>query len=211
MQALARREPESIGPMVLAEIKVLFDAEAGDKLSSEGVCEKLAEMEGRPWADFGKARKPISKNQLARILKDFKIAPDNLRIGDRVVKGYRRHQFEDAWATYLAPIVTRGVHESLHRNIADEMRTYGTVESASADRCVADRKSQKLSSNGHCSGVAVENEGVPDVGSVCAHCGTAGTATAPLVEAYDAGREIRLHRECIRFWNRINGSNSPVR
>jgi hypothetical protein len=51
---------------------------------------------------------------------------------------------------------------------------------------------------------------VPDLGKVCAHCGAAGTPTAPLLQAYDDGQEVRLHRECIRFWNGISGADDPV-
>jgi Protein of unknown function (DUF3631) len=175
-QVLAPREPESIGPMVLADIKVLFDSQgAGDKLSSEGVCEKLAEMEGRPWAEFGKARRPISKNRLARILKDFKIVPDNVRVGDRVVKGYLRHQFEDAWASYLAPVMPRGVNEPLHRYNADEIRTSATFQIATGGSDVAVGKFEKRNNDGHCSGVAVGEGGRPgeeaEEPHICTLCG----------------------------------------
>jgi hypothetical protein len=81
--ALAPRESDSTRTMLLADIKAIW---------SEELAEALAAMEGRPWAEFGKARKPITKNQLAGLLDDFHIKPENVRVGDKVKKGYRKHQ-----------------------------------------------------------------------------------------------------------------------
>ena len=58
--------------MLLFDIKAVFDDKSVDRLSSEELCEALANMEGRPWAEFSKSRKPVSKNQLARLLGDFR-------------------------------------------------------------------------------------------------------------------------------------------
>jgi putative DNA primase/helicase len=109
---LAPRESDSIGTMLLADIQAVFNEKNTDRLPSEELCEALVAIEGRSWAEFGKARKPISKNQLARLLKDFHIKPDNVRIGSRVPKGYHRQQFEEAWQRYLTP---QGVSEPLQR------------------------------------------------------------------------------------------------
>jgi Protein of unknown function (DUF3631) len=192
-EALAPRESESIGPMLLSDVRALFDAKgAGDKIPSAHICEELAAMEGRPWAEW-KGGKPITANQLARLLKPFRIAPENMRMGDHVQKGYQRHQFEEAWATYLAPVSARGENEPLHRYKADETRVSDAFRSATRENLVAAPKSQKPASNGDCSGVAVEMGGGPDDGDACAHCGFPGT----LLEAYDNGHEVRLHRDCI--------------
>jgi uncharacterized protein DUF3631 len=58
---------------------------AGDKMASEDICNELHEMEGHPWGEFGRAKKQITKNQLARLLKDFRITPENLRIGQQLI------------------------------------------------------------------------------------------------------------------------------
>jgi Protein of unknown function (DUF3631) len=47
---LMPKETESIGPMLLEDIKAVFEAKSTDRLSSEDICEALAAMEGRPWA-----------------------------------------------------------------------------------------------------------------------------------------------------------------
>src|SRR5262249_32856570 len=53
--SLMPKEVESIGPMLLEDIKAVFDAKNTDRLSSEDICEALAGMEGRPWAEYGKS------------------------------------------------------------------------------------------------------------------------------------------------------------
>jgi hypothetical protein len=58
-------------------------------------------MEDRPWAEYGRQAKPISKNQIARLLKSFGIRPGTKRDGKETFKGYYRSQFEDAFARYL--------------------------------------------------------------------------------------------------------------
>ena len=43
---------ESTGPMLLADIKAVFDLKAQDRLASSDLCEGLAAMEGRPWPEW---------------------------------------------------------------------------------------------------------------------------------------------------------------
>ena len=71
------------------------------ELFSEDIATALADLEDRPWAEWGRARKPISKVQLARLLAPLGISPATHRRGLQVNKGYVRRQFEKAWNTYL--------------------------------------------------------------------------------------------------------------
>ena len=89
---------DSTDTMLLADIKAIFDDNGADRLSSEQICEALVTMEGHPWAEFGKAGKPITKNKLAYRLNRFGIRSATKRIGDQTAKGYYRHQFEEAWS-----------------------------------------------------------------------------------------------------------------
>jgi Protein of unknown function (DUF3631) len=99
--ALGQRENESIGPMLLDDIKSTFDDRAMDRLSSADVCEALNAMEGKPWGDW--KAKGLTPNQLARLLKPFGIVTNTtIRVGSKTAKGYHRHQFEESWTRYLA-------------------------------------------------------------------------------------------------------------
>jgi putative DNA primase/helicase len=156
--ALAPRG-EGTGPMLLADIKAAFDDKTTDRLSSVEICEALAALEGRPWAEW-KAGKPLTPNQLARLWKPFGVIPDSVRIGDRTPKGYRRHQFVELWQRYLA---AEGTNEPQHRNNPDEMGTSFSFQSATAESDVADQKCKKLAPNGHCCGVAVQKGDTPSI------------------------------------------------
>ena len=107
-------------------------------MPSAALAEALAEMDGRPWAEFGRNEKPITQNKLARLLKPLKIVPDSIRIDEkRTPKGYYLNQFEEAFSRYLDP---EGASEPQHRNNADEMGTSELFQSATADADVAVRE-----------------------------------------------------------------------
>jgi hypothetical protein len=197
---LAPRETQSTGTQLLADIRAAFDEKKADRLSSEEICETLATIEGKPWAEFGKARKPISRNQLARLLNDFHIKPDNVRIGTRVPKGYLRQQFEGAWQRYLTPL---GVPEALQCYKPTAAGTSEPFPNATPKTDVADEKCEKPPSNGHCSGVAVQNGDNAPL-RVCGQCG--GSDDGTLSEHEDG---IWLHPECIRFWSSDSNLEIP--
>lgn len=95
-------DEESIRVMLLKDIKAIFDAQAVDRLSSEAIVDDLRQMEERPWDEYGKARKPITKNKLADLLKPFGVRPGKVRIGSLTPNGYRLEQFRDAFERYLS-------------------------------------------------------------------------------------------------------------
>ena len=94
-------EAQGIGTTLLADIAASFTAADADRLPSAKLAEALASIEGRPWAEFGKARKPISANQLANQLRKFSIAPHGIRIGTDTPRGYDLADFADAFARFL--------------------------------------------------------------------------------------------------------------
>src|SRR5262249_27286818 len=71
--ALTLKDSESIGPMLLGDIKAAFDEQAVDRLSSVDVCAALNNMEGKPWGDW--KGKELTPNQLARLPKPFALPP----------------------------------------------------------------------------------------------------------------------------------------
>jgi hypothetical protein len=113
-------------------------------------------MEGRPWAEWKASKvaspKPITKNQLAQMLKPFRIISDSVRIGDHTPKGYRLHQFTEAFERYLDP---EGVSETQHRNKPTAAGTSATFRNATDTPDVADEKCEKPLGPSDCCGVAV--------------------------------------------------------
>jgi len=100
----------------------------------------------RPWAEW-KHGKPLSQNQLARLLKPFVISSETVHPAGRPhAKGYTRASFDDAWARYLMGQNTSspadGASDPCKRARADEtgiasdlrsVRDKGPHESKDAD------------------------------------------------------------------------------
>jgi hypothetical protein len=155
----------------------------------------LVTIEGRPWAEFGKARKPISKNQLARLLNDFHVKPDTIRVGTRTIKGYFRQQFDGAWQRYLTPLTPLGVPETSQRNKPTAAGTSEPFPNVTEKTDVTDEKCEKPSSNGQCYDVTVQKQDRAPA-RVCAQCGGPDDGT---LGEHDGG--VWLHPECVRFWS----------
>ncbi len=67
-------EDTAAGVQLLADIKELFDEKGTERLASTEIVEALVAMEERPWPEWQRGQ-PITKRQLARILKPFGISP----------------------------------------------------------------------------------------------------------------------------------------
>lgn len=95
--------PDSIGILLLADVRGIFRSSNQDSLSSNDLVQKLQELEERPWRDWGKHGKGITPNTLAGLLRNYEIASKDIRFGIKVLKGYDQIDFKDAWRRYLDP------------------------------------------------------------------------------------------------------------
>jgi hypothetical protein len=190
--------------MMLFDIRANFDQKETDRFFSEQICENLVALEGRPWAEYGKSGKPITKHKLAHRLERFGIRPQNVRIGAEVRRGYYRHQFEDAWQRYLAQDPPS---EMLQRYNADETGTSSSFQTATAKSDVAFQKCEKPVSNGPCSSVAVSEpgqearqttsqDGFVGGGHKCEHCRRHGKT----VQVAYGEAQAWVHRDCMGAW-----------
>jgi hypothetical protein len=90
---------ESKGDLLLCDVREIFGER--ERVTSEELAHRLGGMEDRPWSEWGSSRKPITPAAIARQLKPFGIKPANQKQNDgRVLKGYERSDFGDAWARY---------------------------------------------------------------------------------------------------------------
>ena len=94
-------DAQGIGATLLADIAVVFNEQRAEKLPSADLVEALAVIEGRPWAEWGRHRKPISQNQLANQLRRFSISPHPIRFGNKTLQGYDLRDFQEAFDRYL--------------------------------------------------------------------------------------------------------------
>jgi putative DNA primase/helicase len=102
----------SIGVRLLADIKRIFDEIGCAVILSATLVERLKEDPEAPWAEWGRG-KGLTQNSLAVLLGGgggrgrgsrggFSIRSDTVHPSPGVQgKGYKRSQFEEAWARYL--------------------------------------------------------------------------------------------------------------
>ena len=206
--ALAPRDGDSTNTLLLADIKTLFDERKGDwadRMYSGMIVDGLIEIEGHPWADFNrKSKKPLTKNQLARLLAEFHIAPGTVKIGEQSLKGYKRSQFEEAWKRYLAP---EGVNETSQRHQPTAAGTSATFQNVTEESPVTDRKCEKPLCPNEGDEVTDRKGGAPEDATsggpwllVCEHCGIPERPGNP-VQSYDKdGQTYLLHPACHAEW-----------
>ncbi|MFZ4778339.1 MAG: DUF3631 domain-containing protein [Terrimicrobiaceae bacterium] len=104
---------ESLGVTLLTDIQTVFGRDI--KLSTMDLLARLIALEiGSPWAEKWESKMRADQvstcaNQLARLLKPYKIAPKQIRFGTENVKGYERVAFTDVWARYCLASEQDGV------------------------------------------------------------------------------------------------------
>lgn len=97
----ASSDSESLKVRLLADIRTILDATAGDRIGSQTLCDALAAMEERPWSEW-RMGKPISPAQLARLMRPFGVVSGTIRLTDgTTAKGYYRDSFDEAFSRYL--------------------------------------------------------------------------------------------------------------
>jgi len=149
-------EEDSIGPMILGDIKEVFDKRGVDKIFSRDLVEGLIEFDDRPWCEW-KRGKPITKTSLARLLKPFKIKSKDVRFGADVGRGYILEAFKDVFERYLPldpPFQSATVLQTNTSNaLSDNSKCY-------TEKDVALQNPTKPAPSNDCSTVADENRDI---------------------------------------------------
>jgi len=101
--AAAKAAPPSLGIRLLADLKSLFSETTEDRMSTEEIVTKLVNIELAPWSDI--RGKSLDARSLARRLEKYGIKSKNIRVGERVVKGYERADLEDTWSRYVTELI----------------------------------------------------------------------------------------------------------
>jgi putative DNA primase/helicase len=96
-------DAQGVGAMLLTDIAAQFSTAGVERLASADIVEALVELEGRPWAEWGRSQKPMTVHQLARQLKKFDIAPKMMQIPghEKNVRGYDLGDFANVFARFL--------------------------------------------------------------------------------------------------------------
>jgi hypothetical protein len=117
-------DAQGVATTLLADIAAIFGKEDTDKLPSSKLADSLAAIEGRPWGEWGRQRKPISPNQLANQLHPFGISPQVIRIGNETPRGYLLEQFQEPFDRYLPkpPLPDRNSATTLGKTLVSEVQ-----------------------------------------------------------------------------------------
>jgi putative DNA primase/helicase len=214
--SVASVDEQSAGPMLLADIKRIFEGENVDRVSTEELLNALLKLDDRSWSEW-KNGKPMTKAGLSRLLGKFGIISENVRFAGSVLKGYHLHRFEDAFARYLPS-------ESATTLQANSDGHFSQNQTATGASDVAVPKSDKTLGDSDCSGVAdygtrqaqeEKNKTADDANAagaaqplsepVCAQCG-GGVASDPPADPPGKttvhGETVWLHPECRLFFER---------
>ena len=223
-QSHASAEDDSRLALLLGDIKAIFAEKKKDKLGSADLIVELHGVEGRPWAEYGRSKKPISQNQVANLLKPVSVAPVVLREGKKTARGYQLAQFAEAFDRYLC--VEEIPDRSTVTNAMD-IGTSGTIQTVTPEADVTVQKCERSNNHGLCYGVTVRerelSEATKDaplpIGSkVCS------IAPGQRCELCGEGREVYLiqlpdehegtprHKNCAaRYWDCLDHPPSETR
>jgi Protein of unknown function (DUF3631) len=100
---VAQEIEPSLNIRLLSDLRLIFVGE--EALSTKQVLAELHALEDAPWKDL--KGKPLSDNQLARRLRQYGVKSRNVRVGDRVPKGYDTADLVDVWRRYLPPLADK--------------------------------------------------------------------------------------------------------
>jgi putative DNA primase/helicase len=88
--------------MALADIRDWLKTHTLDPVSSAEIADHLATLEERPWPEYGRSRKPISKAQVSRLFAPIKLISGTVRRDEETFKGYTRKALNAVIARYFS-------------------------------------------------------------------------------------------------------------
>lgn len=88
----------SIGVLLLRDLHAVFAGQ--DRMPTEAILAALHELDESPWNDL--RGKPIDSRWLSRQLTKYEVKSKNIRLLDKVVKGYAAADLADPWGRYVA-------------------------------------------------------------------------------------------------------------
>ena len=157
-QQLSAGEPgedSSAGTQLLADICAIMENRAVERIASADLVAALVSMEDRPWPEWRRG-KPISTRGVARLLVDFEIRPQTIRLdAHNTAKGYLLDDLKDTF--------TRYVHDlSVTPSQPNETVAFSGNLSVTTEGDVTDRKGPKPAVNKGCDGVTDKKGGKGD-------------------------------------------------
>jgi len=149
-------EDDSIGQMILGDIKEIFDTRGVEKIFSQDMVDDLINLDDRPWSEWNRG-KSITKVSLARLLKPYKIKTKSIRFGTETGKGYTLKRFEDAFSRYLP---SDPPFQNVTASQLNDSSTLSPISKRHTGNIVTDGKHLKPAPNNDCDVVTDENRDI---------------------------------------------------
>lgn len=89
----------SLGVLLLRDLRTVFDGR--DRLPTEAILTALHKMDEAPWGDL--RGRPVDARWLSRQLSKYDVKSKNIRLDERVARGYDAADLDDPWSRYVAP------------------------------------------------------------------------------------------------------------
>jgi putative DNA primase/helicase len=212
-------DTDAINVELLGDIEKAFDDL--DVITSADLVAALVADPERPWATWGKNDKPLTQNQLARLLRPFGIISETVHpFGRPHAKGYKRPRLEEVWAPYLGQNPSQHASDpskACNRANADEMGITRIFQGVQEQSPHASKNGNLSYSHAGLHACTVRNMKSEDEGdsattwgkeepghwgangepAVCAQC---DDGSEPLYTCTTAEGVVPLHQECLRFW-----------
>jgi putative DNA primase/helicase len=134
---------EGLLEVLLTDIRAVFGERT--EMASADLVKALVDLEGHPWAEMGKAAKPLTATKLARRLKPLGVAPKQIGPEKSRVRGYAFATFEEAFTRYLGE---EGDSKVSSRPECDEIRTSDDSKVSSPESGWTVRKDEKPNNDG---------------------------------------------------------------
>lgn len=180
---------EGLGVLLLKDMQQAFTDRNGENIFSDDLLRQLHGMEERPWLEYGRERAPITKGQMARLLRPFEIRPRSVRIDADTAKGYTLEMCRDAFERYISlPDPPSENVTPSHSNNGAAKRDF---QSVTTPPDVTDRKSQNPAPILTCDGVTVSNGGIAGKRDIHgARPSSVGTPGIPLAYSTKSGQRL---------------------
>jgi hypothetical protein len=185
-----------------------------DSLPTADILTALIALPESPWGDL--KGKPITDRALSTRLRQYGVRSKNVRIGEKISKGYAREDFHDAWLRYLPPPAAEEAATSATGATADVAdRDPGVADTCDGKKPinsagvtdVADVAAARGNGHGHGSGrvYAVHNHPTkPGEVRPCDYCGVGGRLTH--WDWHGRTEPVWLHEKCEEPFA---GANTP--
>jgi hypothetical protein len=119
------RPDEDAVVLLLIDIRRVLDSLGVDRITSAALIAALLELEDSIWSEWrgphdDRPARKLSQPELSRLLRPLGIKPRSVwpaarGPGSKSSKGYYRHQFESAWASYCSPAGTSAQSNKIKR------------------------------------------------------------------------------------------------